>query len=59
MKNPKTTIAGVVIILGAVSTFAGAWILNGMPTPDAWAILTAAITAGAGHIMAADAKPKE
>ncbi len=60
MRNWRTTIAGGLLILGGVATFAGMWLGTGMfPSGHDWGALGAAITAGAGLIAAADGKPKE
>lgn len=59
MKNPRTTAAGVMTMLGAMLTFAGDWVANGVPTGDKWALLGAALTMGAGLIAAADGKKPE
>jgi hypothetical protein len=60
MKNPRTTIAGVMTILGALVTFGAGWIGTGQaPGAEAWALLGGALTVGAGLITAADGKPPQ
>lgn len=58
MRNWRTTIAGVALILGASITFIATWVGNKQfPDGTAWGLLGAAYTTGAGFIAAAD-KPK-
>lgn len=57
MKNPKTTISGILTIAGALLTFVGGWVSTGQPpSAEAWALLGGALTVGAGLITAADGK---
>jgi hypothetical protein len=57
MRNPKTTIAGILMILGAVSTLAGKALVSGFEsiTMTDLQVAGAAITAGSGLIAARDA----
>jgi hypothetical protein len=57
MKNPRTTIAGIMTMVGALLTFAADWVSTGVaPGAEKWAILGGALTVGAGLITAADGK---
>ncbi len=56
VKHYRTTLAGLLMIVGAGSTFAAEWITNGMPSAEKWSLLGAGLTAGAGFISSADAK---
>jgi hypothetical protein len=55
MKSPKTTIAGILSIVGGVISFAVLWLKTGA-LPDV-SVLAASITAGVGLILAADVTP--
>ncbi len=60
MKNARTTIAGIVTIVGGALTFGGLWLSTGTaPEPAMWAALGVALTTGGGLIAAADGKPKD
>lgn len=57
MKHAKTTVAGVLVIAGALITFAADWIATGhFPNAQTWSVLGGALTVGAGLISAADGK---
>jgi hypothetical protein len=60
MRNLRTTVAGIVMIIGGSATFIGIWLGTGQfPDGNAWGLLGMAYTAGAGFIAAADGKPKQ
>lgn len=59
MKNPRTTLAGVCMLIGSLATFIGHWLSTGIaPEAEQWAILGGGLTAGAGLIAAADGSKK-
>ena len=59
-KNLKTTLVGVLMIVGSALGFIANWLASGVaPDPEHWAALGAAVTAGAGFIAAADGKKAE
>jgi len=59
MKNWKTTLAGLLIVLGAAATQAAA-MLDGNPATVAnWNVVLAAVPAAFGFIFAGDAKKAE
>lgn len=57
MSHWRTTIAGLVIIVGSLASFIGQWVAAGLfPGAEAWTVLGVALTTGAGFVRAADAK---
>lgn len=56
MNDKKTTVGGIVGAVGAVVTFAGYWIANGVPPAPSWVTLFSALSLAAGLIFAADSK---
>ena len=56
LKHFRTTIVGVMMIVGSLASFIGSWIAHGMPPAEQWTILGAGLTAGAGFFASADAK---
>jgi hypothetical protein len=59
MKNTRTTVAGLLTIIGASITFLSVWVATKQfPDANAWGLLGVAYSTGAGLIAAADGKPK-
>lgn len=55
MKHPKTTIGGVLLVVGSLASFVGPWLATGQtPTGDAWTLLFTGLNAGVVAILAAD-----
>jgi len=53
----KSTAIGVLMLIGSVASFVGSWAAHGLPPAEQWTILGAGLTAGAGFLTTADAKP--
>lgn len=57
MKHPRTTIGGVMLIVGSLASFVGPWLATKqLPSGDAWTLLFTGLNAGVVAILAADAK---
>lgn len=57
MKNGKTTIAGIAMILGGVINFLAKVLSGGAVDMESMSILLAAVSGGIGLIKAADSTP--
>lgn len=53
----KSTLVGALMIVGSVASFVGSWLAHGLPPAEQWTVLGAGITAGAGFLTTADARP--
>lgn len=56
IRHYRTTLAGIMMIVGSLATFVAGWITSGLPSAEKWSLLGAGLTAGAGFIASADAK---
>ena len=60
MKNVRTTVAGVLTIAGALLGLVGKWVATKTPpSAEEFAIVSVALTTGAGLIAARDADKSE
>lgn len=56
VKNWRTDLQGVLVMLGATVAFGSSWLAHGMPDGTQWALLWAGINTGIGLIRSADGK---
>lgn len=54
MKHPKTTTAGIFLLVGSLATFAARWYLSGTPSGDEWVMMITGVNAGIAAILSAD-----
>ncbi len=53
----KSTLIGALMIVGSLASFVGSWLAHGVPPAEQWTVLGAGLTAGAGFLTTADARP--
>lgn len=53
----KSTVIGCLMIVGSLASFIGSWAAHGMPQAEQWMVLGGGLTAGAGFLTTADARP--
>lgn len=57
MRSWRTTVGGIVSIVGSLAAFAGPWIASGVvPSETAWTLMFTGLNAGVIALLSADQK---